>query len=285
MKRVLLYIRRRWKRILVYAVLLFAAFVFLLPIWVAIVTSLKPWSEIGVTNPLAPPKSPTLDAYSEALSKLGRPLLNSLIFVSGAVLCSVVIGSWMGYVFSKQRFKYKNILFMVLIAGTFLPYTTIVFPLFRTMSDLGLTFTLPGMVFVHTVYGIPICTLLFRNFYTHIPNDRIEKARKKGASDWEIYRKIILPASKPAIISVMIYQFTSIWNDFLFGLVLGGAESQAMPVTVGLFGMMGGLGRWNLLMAGVILTVLPLLVIYALLHRYFMMAIVEEEEEELPKKI
>jgi len=276
--KVLNYIKKNWKRLLIYAILIVVTFIFLLPIWVALVTSLKPWAEIGTTNPLAPPRSPTLEAYGEAIEKLGRPLLNSLVFTAGAVLCSIIIGSWMGYVFSKQKFRYKELLFMVLVAGTFLPYTTIVFPLFRTMSELNLTYTLPGMVFVHTVYGIPICTLLFRNFYTHIPDKKIRELKKRKASDWEIYRKVILPASKPAIISVMIYQFTSIWNDFLFGLVLGGVESQAMPVTVGLFGMMGGLAKWNLFMAGAILTVLPLLVIYVLLHRYFMMAIMEEEE-------
>lgn len=277
MKRVLGLIQARWKRILIYVFLIAFAVVFLLPIWVALMASIKPMGEIETSNPLSPPRSPTLDAYREALERLGRPLLNSLAFTVGAVLCSVLIGSWMGYVFSKHRFRYKEILFMILIAGTFLPYTTIIFPLFRTMGTLGLVGSIPGMVFVHTVYGIPICTLLFRNFYTHIPNDRIERFKKKGASDWEIYRKIILPASKPAIISVMIYQFTSIWNDFLFGLVLGGAESQAMPVTVALFGIKSGFFRWNLLMASAIVVILPLIVIYVLLHRYFVMAVVEEE--------
>jgi len=276
-RKILGIIRARWKRILVYIFLIAFAVAFLLPIWVALMASIKPIEEIETSNPLSPPRSPTFETYREAVERLGRPLLNSLAFTIGAVLCSVLIGSWMGYVFSKHRFRYKETLFIVLIAGTFLPYTTIIFPLFRTMGTLGLVGSIPGMVFVHTVYGIPICTLLFRNFYTHIPNDRIERARKKGASDWEIYRKIILPASKPAIISVMIYQFTSIWNDFLFGLVLGGAESQAMPVTVALFGMKSGFFRWNLLMASAIIVILPLLVTYVLLHRYFVMAVVEEE--------
>jgi len=257
------------RRVAVYLVLVLFAVAFLMPIWVALMTSLKTVEEVETSNPLSPPTGPTLDAYAEALGKLGRPLVNSIAFTVGAVGCSLVLGSVLGYIFSKIRFRYSNILFMVLVAGTFLPYTTIVFPLFRTMSDMGLAATIPGMIFVHTVYGIPICALLFRNFYAQIPQSVIDRAKKRGASEWEIYRKIILPSSGPAIVAVVIYQFTSIWNDFLFGLVLGGAEAQAMPVTVALFGLKSGFFRWNLLMAGAIIVVLPLILVYVFLQKYF----------------
>ena len=266
-------------RAAVYLVLVLFAVAFLTPIWVALTTSLKRVEEVETSNPLSPPADPTLDAYAEAIGKLGRPLLNSVAFTAGAVGCSLVLGSVLGYIFSKIRFRYSNLLFMVLVAGTFLPYTTIVFPLFRTMSDVGLAATIPGMIFVHTVYGIPICTLLFRNFYAQIPQRVIDGAKKRGAGEWEIYRRIVLPASGPAIVAVVVYQFTSIWNDFLFGLVLGGAEAQAMPVTVALFGLKSGFFRWNLLMAGAMIVVLPLILVYVLLQKYFVWGVRGGAEE------
>lgn len=257
------------KRVALYLVLVMFAVAFLLPIWVALTTSFKTMDEVDTSNPLSPPANPTLDAYAEAIEKLGRPMANSLMFAVGAVVCSLFLGSILGYIFSKIRFRYSNLFFMIVVAGIFLPYTTIVVPLFRTMSDMGLVASIPGMIFAHTVYGIPICALLFRNFYAQIPQSTIDKAKKEGAGEWEIYRKIILPASGPAIVAVVIYQFTSIWNDFLFGLVLSGAETQAMPVTVGLFAMKAGFFRWNLLMAGAIVVVLPLILVYVLLQKYF----------------
>lgn len=257
------------KRIALYLVLILFAVAFLLPIWVAFTTSLKTVDELGTSNPLSPPGSPTLDAYAGALGRLGRPIINSLMFTTVAVACSLFLGSILGYIFSKIRFRYSNLVFMIVVAGIFLPYTTIVFPIFHTMSGLHLVASIPGMIFIHTVYGIPICALLFANFYMNIPQNTIDKARKRGARDWEIYRKIILPASGPAIVAVAIYQFTSIWNDFLFGLVLGGAGSQAMPVTVALFGLRSGFFQWNLMMAGAIIAILPLLLVYIFLQKYF----------------
>lgn len=259
----------RPKRIALYLTLIMFAVAFLLPIWVAVTTSLKTVDEVDYSNPLSPPSSPTLDTYAEALGILGGPMINSLMFTTGAVVCSLFLGSILGYILSKIRFKYSNLVFIIIVAGIFLPYTTIVFPLFRTMSELNLVAAIPGMIFVHTVYGIPICALLFRNFYAGIPQSTIDEARKKGAGDWKIYRKIILPMSGPAIVAVVIYQFTSIWNDFLFGLVLGGAGTQAMPVTVALFGLKAGFFRWNLLMAGAIIVVLPLILVYIFLQKYF----------------
>jgi len=266
------------KRIALYLVLILFAVGFLLPIWVAFTTSLKTDAEVAESNPLLPPTSPTSSAYSEALGELGRPMINSLIFTTGVVVCSVFIGSFMAYIFSKVRFRYGNLAFMILIAGMFLPYTTIVYPLFSTMSGLNLAKTIQGMIFVHVVYGIPICTLLFSNFYTEIPQNIIDRARRRGAGDWEIYHKIILPASGTAILTVVIYQFTSIWNDFLFGLILGGAKTQAMPVTVALYGLQGY--RWSLLMAGAIITFIPVVLVYIFLGKYFVRGVAGKTSEE-----
>lgn len=263
----------RPKRIALYLILIMFAVVSLLPIWVALTTSLKTEVEVITSSPLLTPTSPTLDAYGEALGKLGRPMINSLMFVTGAVVCSVVLGSILGYIFSKIRFRYNTLVFLIVAAGTFLPYTTIVFPLFRTISELNLAYSIPGMILTHTMYGVPVCALLFRNFYAEIPQNTIDKARKRGAGDWDIYRKIILPASGTAIVTVVMYQFTSIWNDFLFGLVLGGGETQAMPATLALAALAQGTISWSVLMAGAIIIFLPVVLVYIFLQKYFVRGI------------
>jgi len=250
------------KRIALYLVLILFVVFFLLPIWVAITTSLKTEEEIPKSNPLIP-SSLTLDGYREALGHLGRPMINSFMFTTGAVVGSLFLGSILGYILSKIRFKYDTWVFMIMAVGMFLPFTTIGVPIFLTINNLGLVGTIPGLILVHTMYGIPICTFIFRNFYAEIPQNVVDKARKKGASDWEIYRKIILPASGPAIITVVIFQFTSIWNDYFFGLILGG---QATPATVGLVSLVGG--KLSVLMAGAMIVFLPVLLLYIFLGKY-----------------
>lgn len=256
------------KRFLLYLVLVLFALSFFLPIWMAVTTSFKSEEEIPNSNPLAPSTSPTLDGYQEAGGYLARPMINSLIFTIGVVVASLFIGSWLGYILSKVRFKYDTWVFMIMAVGMFLPYTTIGVPLFQTIDKLGLVGTIPGLILTHTVYGIPICTFMFRNFYAMIPQNIIDRAKKKGASDWKIYRKIILPASGPAIITVVIFQFTSIWNDFYFGLILGGGPEQAMPVTVGLSSLFGGTFKWGVIMAGAVIVFLPVLLLYIFLGKY-----------------
>ena len=268
------------KRIAIYLILILFAVGFLLPIAVAFMTSLKPEVDVIKTNPLLPPANPTFDAYVEAFGKLDRPMINSLMFATGAVAFSTILGSILGYIFSKIRFRHSTLIFLIVAAGTFLPYTTIVYPLFRTISGLNLAFTIPGLILTHTMYGIPVCGLLFRSFYAGIPQSTIDKAKKSGASDWEIYRKIILPASSTAIVTVVMYQFTSIWNDFLFGLLLGGAETQAMPVTYALYGLFGGTFKWSVLMAGAIIVFLPVLLVYIFLQKYFVRGVTGGSSEK-----
>jgi glucose/mannose transport system permease protein len=269
------------KRFALYLVLILFAIVFLLPIWVAFMTSLKNDTEVDSSNPLLPPTSPTSSAYSKALGVLGKPMLNSLMFTVGAVLLSVFLGSILGYIFSKVRFRYCNLVFLIVVAGTFLPYTTIVYALVRLITGLHLYTTIPGLILTHTAYGIPVCSFMFRNFYADIPQSKIDGARKKGDSDWRIYRRIILPASGTAIITVVMFQFTSIWNDFLFGLFLGGGPDQAEPATVALAGLAGS--HTNLLLAGAMLVFLPVFLLYVFMGRYFVRYLAgssEASEEE-----
>jgi len=256
------------KAVLYIVLVLFAIF-FLLPIWGALTTSLKTPEEVDLSSPLSPPASPTLEPYLRAFDSLKRPLANSLIFTTGAVLLSVFMGSLLGYVFSKVRFKHDTWVFLILTAGIFLPYQSIIIPLYSIMQGMGLFASLPGMIFVHSVYGIPICTLLFRNFYAEIPDSVIKQAKVDGAGEWKIYRRIVLPTTALATVAVVAFQFTSIWNDFLFGLVLGGAEGQAMPATVALSNLTGTFAAlWDVQMAGAIVVSLPVLLLYIFLGKY-----------------
>ena len=257
------------KRIAIYLVLILFAIVFLLPIWVAFMTSLKNDTEVDNSNSLLPPRNPTFGPYSQALSALGRPMINSLIFTIGAVLLSVLLGSILGYIFSKFKFRYHNWIFLIIVAGTFLPYTTIVYALVRLIIGLHLIATIPGLILTHTAYGIPVCAFMFRNFYAEIPQSTVDRARKRGDGDWRIYRRIILPASGTSIITVVMFQFTSIWNDFLFGFFLLGifVPTPSQPATSVLYGLRGA--HSNLLMAGAMLVFLPVFILYIFLGRYF----------------
>jgi glucose/mannose transport system permease protein len=258
------------KRIAIYLVLILFAIAFLLPIWVAFMTSLKNDTEVDSSNPLLPPTSPTASAYSQALGVLGRPMINSLMFTIGAVLLSVLLGSILGYIFSKFKFRYRNLIFLIVVAGTFLPYTTIVYALVKLITGLHLVATIPGLILTHTAYGIPVCAFMFRNFYAEIPQTSIDRARKRGDGDWRIYRRIILPASGTAIITVVMFQFTSIWNDFLFGFFLMGVyvPTSSQPATYALYKLAGSV-HTNLLMAGAMLVFLPVFILYVFLGRYF----------------
>jgi glucose/mannose transport system permease protein len=258
------------KRIVIYLVLILFAIAFLLPIWVAFVASLKSDTEVITSNSLLPPRSPTISEYSQALSIVGRPMLNSLMFTTGAVLLSMLLGSILGYIFSKFKFRYHNLIFLILVAGTFLPYTTIVYALIRLITGLHLIATIPGLILTHTAYGVPVCAFMFRNYYADIPQSAVDRARKRGSGDWRIYRKIILPASGTAIITVVIFQFTSIWNDFLFGYFLMGnyVPSVSQPATTALYNIAQS-SHPNLQMAGAMLVFLPVFILYILLGRYF----------------
>jgi glucose/mannose transport system permease protein len=257
------------KQIVLYGALIFFTFVYLLPLWSTITTSLKTPEAVASTSPLMFPKHPTLAPFAEAFNGLKIPLLNSILITAGGVAGSVFLGSICGYIFSKIRFKHDNLVFLILAVGAFIPYQSVLVPLFITISHLGLFGTIPGLILTHTAYGIPMCTILFRNFYGAIPESIINQARIDGAGDWRIYRRIILPTTILATIVVVTFQFTSIWNEFLFGLLLGGGEGQAMPATVALNNLKGTYtALWNVQMAGAVWVALPVLILYIILGRY-----------------
>jgi glucose/mannose transport system permease protein len=258
----------RPERILLYFLMACFVFTSLVPFWTALMTALKTAQDVIYTMPLQPPASPTLGAFVEAFDIMKRPLLNSFAFTTLATIFSCGLGSLNGYILTKIRFRGSGIVFLLLAIGIFIPYQTVLIPLVVTISDLGLYNTIQGLVLTHTAFGIPICTLLFRNFYEDIPDSLVRAAKTDGAGTWTIYRRIVFPLSSPMFAVAGVLQFTSIWNDFLFGLVLA-RGTEALPASVALANLKGTTTAfWNVQMAGAWLYALPVVIIYLILGKY-----------------
>ncbi len=259
---------RKINRVLLYALLIFLAILTLLPLWAGIMTAFKTTDDLIYTTPVQPPLHPTLEPLFSALLIMQRPLINSLIFTSVATVLSCVLGSVCGFYLTKIGFRGANTLFLATMVGIFIPYQAILVPLVLIMRSLGLYNSLGGLILTHTVYGIPICTLLFRSYYDGIHDSLINAAKTDGAGTFTIYRRIILPLSPLPFVVAAVFQFTNIWNDFLFGLVIAsGVENQ--PASVALANLKGGfVALWNLQMAGTLWFSLPALIIYLVLGKY-----------------
>lgn len=188
-------------------------------------------------------------------------------FPASTYLLSTLIGSVNGYVLSRVRFRYSDVIFLMLSFGIFIPYHAVAIPLIIVTSKLGLFNSILGMALVHTIYGIPICTLFFRSYLDELPSSILDAARVDGADDLTIYARIVLPLSWPAFIVTAVFQFTNIWNDFLFGVILTKGENQ--PASVVLANLLGTTSaEWNVQMAGTFLYALPVVVFYLLLSKY-----------------
>jgi glucose/mannose transport system permease protein len=203
------------------------------------------------------------------LRGLSGNLLNSLYLTVPATLISAFLGSLNGYVLSKWKFPGANVVFPLMLFGMFIPYQSILIPMTLTLAYIGLGGTIWGLILVHVVYGIPITTLIFRNYYAEVPTDLIEAAGIDGAGILGIYWRIMFPLSLPGFVVVIIWQFTNIWNEFLFAVtVLQKPELQ--PITVALRNLSGSqIKEWNMVMAGALIAAVPTLLIYILLGRYF----------------
>lgn len=258
------------RRLILYILLVFFMFIFLLPMWTNVVTTFKTTKDMILTLPVDPPPSPTIEPLGSAFELMKKPMLNSFTFTAVATILSCILGSINGYILTKIRFRGSNTVFLLITIGIFIPYQTVLIPLVITMSKLGLYNNVVGLILTHTAYGIPICTLLFRSFYGLIPDSLIKAAKTDGAGTWTIYRRVVLPLSVLPFVVTAVFQFTSIWNDFLFGVVLArGAE--AMPASVALANLKGSvLAAWNLQMAGALWYALPVLAIYVVLGKYLM---------------
>lgn len=255
-------------RVVTYVLLLIAALFFLIPIYLVFATALKTPDAIALPTAWHWPAQLNWASFSEAWDKVGGNMLNSLFLAVTATLLSALLGSLNGYALSKWRFRGANTLFALMLFGMFIPYQAVLIPLFQFIKGLGLYGSIWGLILAHVVYGIPITTLIFRNFYADVPDALVEAATIDGAGFWEIYARVIFPISIPGFVVVIIWQFTQVWNEFLFAATLTNTGSQ--PVTYALSQLAGGQAvSWNLPMAGAILAALPTLLVYIVLGRYF----------------
>ncbi len=249
------------------ALVLLAAF-FLIPVYMMLVTALKEPAAIDLATAWEPPRAWHWASFAQAWWAFLPKLRNSFVLTVAAATASALLGSLNGYVFAKWPFPGSRLVFAFILFGMFIPYQAILIPLFGFIRWLGLYGSIWGLVVVHTVYGLPITTLIFRNYYVGIPDSLVEAAMLDGAGFFAIYRRVVFPLSLPAFVVVIIWQFTQIWNEFLFAVTLSNPESQ--PITVALAQLAGGEAvRWNLPMAGALLAALPTLLVYVLFGRWF----------------
>ena len=269
----------RLTRALIYTALILFAVYYLLPLYVMLVNSLKPLEEIRQGGMLNLPREWTIEPWLSAWStaQIGvqptglKPFfINSILMVVPAVAISTIIGALNGYVLTKWQFKGSNVFFGLLLLSCFIPFQIVLIPMARILGWLGLAGSLWGLILVHVVYGIGFTTLYFRNYYENFPTELVRAAQIDGASFFQIFFRILLPSSGPIIVVSVIWQFTNIWNDFLFGASFSGASTTPMTVALNnLVSSSTGVKEYNVHFAGAILAALPTLIVYIVSGRYF----------------
>jgi glucose/mannose transport system permease protein len=262
-----------------YFILCLFALYYLMPLFVMITTSLKSLEEIRTGSLLSLPRNITFDAWSTAWSKACtgiqceglRPYFwNSILLSVPAVMISTLVGALNGYVIAQWKFKGSNLIFSLMLFGCFIPFQVVLLPMARVLGFLDLAGTIPGLIFVHVVYGLGFTTLFFRNYYVTIPQELVKAAKVDGAGFVRIFWSIFLPLSLPIIVVTVIWQFTQIWNDFLFGVSFSQAGTQ--PVTVALNNIVNsttGVKEYNVDMAAAIIAAMPTLLVYVVAGKYF----------------
>jgi glucose/mannose transport system permease protein len=271
------------RNIMLYGILILVCVYYLLPLWVMVMTSLKGMPEVRLGNIFAPPVEitfqPWVKAWSEACTGLNcdglsRGFWNSVMITVPSVIVSIAIASVNGYALINWKFKGSDIFFTILIFGSFIPYQIMLYPIVILLREAGIYGTLWGLIIVHTIFGMPILTLLFRNYFSSIPEELFKAARVDGAGFWGIYFRIMLPMSLPIFVVALILQVTGIWNDFLFGVVF--TKPDIYPMTVQLNNIVNsvqGVKEYNVNMAATVLTGLVPLVVYFVSGKLFVRGI------------
>ena len=271
------------RNIILYGTLLVVAIYYLIPLYVMIVTSLKGMPEIRLGNIFSPPIEVTFEPWIKAWSQactglncdgLSRGFWNSVQITLPSVIVSIAIASVNGYALANWRFKGANLFFTILIFGAFIPYQIMIYPLVILLRDLGMYTKLPGLILIHSIFGMPILTLLFRNYFTTIPEELFKAARVDGAGFWGIYFRVMMPMSLPIFVVAIIMQVTGRWNDFLFGVSY--TKPDTYPMTVQLNNIVNsvqGVKEYNVNMAATLLTGLVPLAIYFISGRLFVRGI------------
>jgi len=271
--------RLRPERIFLYAVLLFLALFFLLPVYVMVANSFKPLDEIHSGDLMSLPVTWTVEPWFTAWStaQIGvqptglKPyFVNSFLLVVPAVAISTLIGALNGYILTQFRFRGAHVLFAAMLFSVFIPFQIVLIPMAKTLGVLGLAGTVSGLVFVNVVYGIGFTTLFFRNYYAMFPHELVRSARMDGAGFFGVLFRILLPNSAPIIIVTVIWQFTNIWNEFLFGASF--SDFDSFPLTVALNNLVNsstGVKEYNVHFAGAFIAAIPTLVVYMVSGKYF----------------
>ena len=266
-------------RIVLYVVLFACAVVFLMPVYVMVVNSFKPLDEIRSGNLMSLPVdwtiAPWLSAWSTAQigvqpTGLKPFFINSFLLVIPAVVLSTLIGALNGYILTQFRFRGANLMFAAMLFSVFIPFQIVLIPMAKTLGFLGLAGTVKGLIFVNTVYGIGFTTLFFRNYYAAFPAELIRSARMDGAGFFGVMWRILLPNSTPIIVVTVIWQFTNIWNEFLFGASF--SDFSSYPLTVALNNLVNsstGVKEYNVHFAGAFIAALPTLIVYLVSGKYF----------------
>jgi glucose/mannose transport system permease protein len=271
------------RNIMLYGILIVVCVYYLLPLYVMVMTSLKGMPEVRLGNIFSPPVEitfqPWVKAWSEACTGLNcdglsRGFWNSVMITVPSVIISIAIASVNGYALINWKFKGSDIFFTILIFGSFIPYQIMLYPIVILLREAGIYGTLWGLIIVHTIFGMPILTLLFRNYFSSIPEELFKAARVDGAGFWGIYLRIMLPMSLPIFVVALILQVTGIWNDFLFGVVF--TKPDIYPMTVQLNNIVNsvqGVKEYNVNMAATVLTGLVPLLVYFVSGKLFVRGI------------
>lgn len=266
-------------RVVIYGLLIVFALIYLLPLLVVVMNSFRPLPEIAQNGLINFPQSIQFSAWVDAWSTycingtcegMRRNFMNSLYMTIPATIVSTLLGALNGYILSKWRFRGSEVLFTCMLLGVFIPSQLALLPWAYLLGQLGLQNSITGLALVHVIQGISFTTLFCRNFYVSIPDDLIKAARIDGAGFWRIFRKIVLPISPPILIVTVIWQFTGIWNEFLFGVVLTSGQQQ--PITAALVALSAGevnVRNYDVMSAGVLIGALPPLLVYFFGGKYF----------------
>jgi glucose/mannose transport system permease protein len=270
-------------RLLIYIILALFSIFYIIPMYIMVITGMKSFAEISLDTMWKLPVSFNFNSFSvawlgsmkEGFRGLSGSFLNSVFLVIPATVISALFGSLNGYVLTKWRFRGSDLIFTMILFGMFIPYQSIIIPLVLTLQRLHVYGTIPGLILVHVIYGIPISTLIFRNYYITVPTEMVEASKIDGANFLGIYRWVIFPLSTPGFAVAMIWQFTSIWNDFLFGLIIT-PNPASQPITVALNNLAGSyIVQWNVQIAGALLTALPPILIYIFLGKFFLRGLLQ----------
>ncbi|WP_297585071.1 carbohydrate ABC transporter permease [Devosia sp.] len=267
------------RKIIIYSILVFFSLYYLFPLYVMIVTSMKTMPEIRFGNIFALPEAINFDAWGRAWSSactgltcqgLSPGFWNSVKITIPSTIVSIFIAAVNGYALVNWRFKGSEVFFSILIFGSFIPYQVMLYPLVMITRDLGIFGTLQAVIVIHTIFGMPILTLLFRNYFASLPQELFKAARVDGAGFWRIFFEIMLPMSLPIFVVALILQVTGIWNDFLFGVVFAGTQNYPMTVQLNnIVNSAQGTPEYNVNMAATVLTGLVPLVVYFVSGKWF----------------